>query len=308
MQMFVKCLRTAASLLPLLVLLGCGSEDRQIEAGLGTVSAYRSAHPHYPVMAFDDFGRDNGPVGIPVDVYSFYCHATTQPNKLEDVSTAGQSSQQLAIVFAKAIESLMKLEASTPAPQPPYPGTPDWKLAPHPKPGTYLIVVKSGAKTRTFEIRCPVRSGESTAAALDTVRSLLATDATQVVTDHALLEKKELLSLKPPPGFTLATQEMLDVQQGSRGVEPHLIGDPLCLVPVDKRLAMAGLDHSIKKLLDATSHLNPAPQVAHLLINGPGFKGAYEISLSPGQGRDQAIASAELAVGSRLDELNRKAS
>jgi len=258
-------------------------------------------------MVFNDFGSDNGPVGVPVDVYSSYGHATTKPNPLDTVSTVSQSCQRLATVFARTIGSLKALEATNPAPTPPLPTNPDWKQAPHPDPGTYEIVVKVGPSTRNFLVSCPTISGEPAAAALERVRPQLIADAKQVIAEHADLETTEMRSLKPPPGFTLATQEMLDVRQGSRGVEPHLIGDPLCLVPIDKQLAMAALDHSIKKLLTATSQIKPNPAVANLLIKGPGFDGSYTVSLTPGSAQDDAVAKVEKEVGNRLDELNRKA-
>jgi hypothetical protein len=305
----MKRLQTVGILGSLLLLGGCGSnEDRNIEAGLAEVSAHRSEHPHYPVMAFDDFGADNGPVGIPVDVFSFYCHATTQPNPLEQVTAVGKSSHRLATVFAKAIQSLITLEASTPAPRSPYPTTREWKLAPHPAPGTYEIIVQNGMKTLTFQVRCPVQSGESADAAVAKVQPQLMADAEQVVAAHVQLEKSEMKSLMPPPGFVLVTQEMLAAQKGVDAVDPHQVGDRLCLVPVDKQLAMAGLAHSIKKLLTATGRLNPKPKVANLVIQGPEFNETYPVPLTPGNNQDQAVAQAEKDVASRLDELNRKAS
>lgn len=291
------------------LLSGCGSgEDPAYTTATGAIAAHRAGHPHYPVIAFDDFGDDNGPIGIPVDVYSFYCHATTKPNALAAVASVDETSRRLANVFGKAIKSLIVLEASTPAPHAPFPSTPEWKQAPHPASGSYQIVVGNGAKTLSFLIRCPVQTGESSDQAVERVAPQLLADAKQVVAEHAKLEEAEMKSFKPPPGFTLATQEMLDLQQGNRGVEPHQIGDPLCLTPLDRALAMAALDHSIKKILTLTARINPKPETAHLLIKGPGLDGVYAIPLAAGKEHDHAVASAESQVGNRLDELNRKAS
>lgn len=272
---------------------GCSNaQDQKIEAGLSEVASHRAAHPHYPVTIQGEFGSDNGPIGITVDAYGFYAHTITKPNPKLNVLTAGAASTRLAKLFELSIRAIKDTEAKIPAPKPPLPTSPDWKQIPHPKQGTYTIISRLGPAPLSFDIDGIPKPGE------------LAADADSVVSAGLKAQTDGLKALKVPGGFSVCTSELLSLQQGSRGVEPHLLGDPLLLIPIDKDLAVKAMQHAIEKMLDTTSKINPAPPTAHLVITGPGSKDTFPIPLSTGPDRQAAIQGVLTILASRFETLN----
>jgi len=272
---------------------GCGNaQDQKIETGLSDVASHRAAHPHYPVTIQGDFGPDNGPIGVTVDAYGFYAHTVTKPDPRLNVLSVTTASAKIAKLFELSIRAIKDTEAKVPAPKPPYPTSPDWKQIPHPKQGTYTIVSRIGPKPQSFDIDGEPKPGE------------LASDANSVVTAGLKSQQEALMALKVPGGFSVCTAELLSIQQGNRGVEPHLLGDPLLLIPIDKDLAVKAMQHAIEKILATTSKLKPAPSIAHLVITGPGSKDTFPISMSVGPERQAAIQSVLTNLGARFDTLN----
>jgi hypothetical protein len=280
---------------------GCSSkEDTDIEVKLHSVAVHRSEHVHYPIMVFGDFKSDNQPAGIGLDVYSFYVHETTKPNAMTSALSPSAAEATLEHTFEKALQSVVAAEAASPPPRPPLPNNSDWIHAPHPKLGTYRIVSQFGKKARAFDI--PFDSKHDIAE----VRPILAQDAQIVVGDGLRAQNEALQAAKTPCGFTLCTSEILKLQQGNRGVEPHLIGGPLLLTPVDRQLALKGLEQSILKLVGSTSKIQPPPSTAHLVVDGPEFNQTYEIPIG-GPSQDQAIKTTLESLGAEIDNLNKKA-
>jgi len=289
------------------IVSGCGSkEDRDIEAKLSTVATHRTEHPHYPTMIFGDFAADSQPAGVAVDAYGFYVHATSKPNTATTSMSQAAASAKLERTFERSLQAVLSAEASVPAPKPPYPVNTDWKASPHPKLGTYLVVSRFGPKPRTFCIAIEAKPHQDPAEAVAALKSVLLQDAALVVNDGVKAQNEGLQSLGTPCGFSLCTSELLKIQQGSRGVEPHLIGGPLLLVPIDKALALKGLDHSIRKLLASTAKIQPPPTTAHLVVDGPQFNQTYTISLSGPSEIESGIKAALEAIGSRIDVLNKQ--
>ncbi len=272
---------------------GCGNaQDQKIESGLSDVATHRAAHPHYPVTIQGDFGPDNGPIGVAVDAYGFYAHTVTKPDPKLNVLSVTTASAKIAKLFELSIRAIKDTEAKVPAPKPPYPTSPDWKLIPHPKQGTYTIISRLGPVPQLFDIDGVPKPGE------------LDADANAVVTAGLKAQQEDLKALKVPGGFSVCTEELLSIQQGSRGVEPHLLGDPLLLIPVNKDLAVKAVHHAIDKILATTSKLKPAPSIAHLIITGPGSKDTFPIPMSVGPERQAAIQSVLTNLGARFDTLN----
>ncbi len=283
-----------------LLVSGCGqAEDRDIEAKLSTVAAHRSDHPHYPIMVFGDYGNDSQPGGISVDVFGPYVHVSTKPNPELRVLSQVQATEKIERVFEKAIQSAQTEEAATPAPKPPLPSTPEWKTAPHPAAGTYRIVSRFGSSPHAFDVALAAKADPAT------IRTSLQKDAETIVSDGIKVQNQALEAVSTPSGFSLCTDELLKIQQGSRGVEPHLMGGPLLLTPLNKDQALKGLDRSIRKLLDSTAKLKPAPSVAHLLVDGPGFSETYPIPVDNPKTQEDAIKTALSSLGSRIDQLNK---
>ena len=289
------------SLIFALFLTGCArqSEDSEIEAKLGAVGEHRMEHPHYPLMVFGDFGPDNQPAGISVDVYGYYVHETNKDDPTANVLSPTAAAQRLERTFERAILSAKSAEAGTPPPKPPLPSNPDWKEAPHPKSGVYTIVCQCSAQRRSFDIAVDGTD-------LTHVKPVLYHDAELVIGDGLKTQNAALKASSTPNGFTLCTAEILKVQQGSRGVEPHLMGNPMLLTPVDKGLALRGLDHSIQKLLKTTKGLTPSPATAHLIVQGPDLSETYAISLTDARSEATGTKAALEAMGSTIDQLNKK--
>lgn len=283
------------------VAFGCGSaEDRAFETKLGTVAAHRAEHPHYPVVVFGDFGSDNPPLGILVDVYGPYIHETTKVNPALTAIGPGAATNKLEQTFERAIQGIRAAEATTPAPTPLQQKTIEWKAAPHPKAGTYTIRTRFGSATHSFTVPYD-GSGQSA-----TETRQLTSDAAIVVQDGVKAQNAALNALATPSGFILCTLELLKAQNPNRPVDPHLTGGPLLLTPVDTALATKGLERSIRKLLDSTSKINPAPSAAHLTVQGLGLEKTYEIPLSVRGAEESAVKAVLQELRQKIDDANRE--
>ena len=229
---------------------GCGQgEDREITAKLATVAVHRSTHPHYPVVVVEDFGSESQPAGIALDAYGLYVHETTKVNPRANVLSQTAAADLLERAFERSIQSIQSAEKDTPPPKAPYPANLDWKHSPHPKFGSYVIVSRCGAVGHTFDVELASTAISGQAPTPSTLRPVLSRDASLVVSDGAKAQESALRALKTPGGFSLCTKELLDVQQGNRGVEPHLTGGPLLLTPIDRSQAIKALGRTVNKLL-----------------------------------------------------------
>ena len=286
---------------------GCeGSEDREIDSKLDKVATHRTEHPHYPVIVFDDFGSASQPAGLSVDAYSFYVHETTKPNTYLNVLTPSNAAVKLEQTFERCLKSISAAEAAASPPKPPLPVNEDWKRAPHPKSGTYTIVCKLGPWAQSFDIPMSTGAPGDLDKTISLLRPELLQNANTVVGEALKMQNEALKRMDTPSGFSLCTEELLKIQQGNRGVEPHLLGAQLYLAPIDKALALKGANRSIRKLLVSTANLKPPSDSAHLVVVGPDFSHTYEIPLDGGLGEATAINLALEGIGGKIDELNKK--
>ena len=192
-----------------------------------------------------------------------------------------------------------------PPPKPPLPSNNDWKKALHPKDGTYTIVTQFGAKPHQFDVAVG-GSEKDLPDELAQLKPALDREAGEVIADCLKVQSDGLRASATPAGFSLCTTELLRIQQGSRGVEPHLMGSPLLLVPIDKGLALKGLDRSIRKLMASTAKIQPSPSTAHLVVEGPGFSETFDVSLADREAEERGIKAAVEGLGAKIDELNKQ--